>query len=81
MAAKKVSIGAKPTSPVVPNIDQWVETRTVEPELPVEETKPKMKRLTLDIPETLHRTIKLRAVEQGVPMADLLRELLEKHYL
>lgn len=81
MAAKKVSIGAKPTSPVVPNIDQWVETRTVEPELPVEETKPKMKRLTLDVPESLHRAIKFKSVEQGVPMADLLRELLEQHYL
>ena len=81
MAAKIVSIGAKPTSPVVPNIDQWVETRTVEPELSIEESKPKMKRLTLDIPESLHRAIKFKSVELGVPMADLLRELLEQHYL
>lgn len=81
MAAKKVSIGAKPTSQVVPKIDQWVETRAVEPELPIEENKPKMKRLTLDVPESLHRAIKFKSVEQGVPMADLLRELLEQHYL
>jgi predicted DNA binding CopG/RHH family protein len=80
MAAKKVSIGTKPVSSVSSNVDQWVETRTVETEtLPQE--KPKMKRLTLDIPETLHRAIKMKSVEQGVPMADLLRELLESNYL
>ena len=80
MAAKKVSIGTKPVSSVSSNLDQWVETRTVETET-VSQEKPKMKRLTLDIPETLHRTIKMRSVEQGVPMADLLRELLESNYL
>ena len=40
----------------------------------------KMKRLTLDIPETLHRSIKLQAVTQSVSMVDLLRTLLEKEY-
>ncbi len=39
-----------------------------------------MKRLTLDIPESLHRAIKHQAVDAGVTMADLLRELLEQHY-
>lgn len=80
MAAKKVSIGTKPIPSVSSNVDQWVETRTVETETFLQE-KPKMKRLTLDIPETLHRAIKMKSVEQGVPMADLLRELLESNYL
>lgn len=39
-----------------------------------------MKRLTLDIPESLHRKIKMKAVSEGVAMVDMLRELLEKHY-
>jgi predicted DNA binding CopG/RHH family protein len=39
-----------------------------------------MKRLTLDIPESLHRAIKRKAVEEGVTMADQLRSLLEEHY-
>jgi predicted DNA binding CopG/RHH family protein len=78
MPAKKVKIGGKPAEPAV-KIDDWVATRTVEPELTEQPVK-KMKRLTLDIPESLHRSIKLRAVEQGVPMVDMLRELLEKHY-
>ena len=40
----------------------------------------KMKRLTLDIPEDLHRAIKLDAVQAGVTMVDMLRALLLKHY-
>lgn len=39
-----------------------------------------MKRLTLDIPETLHRQIKGRAVMEGVTMVNMLRELLEENY-
>ena len=45
------------------------------------ETKPKMKRLTIDVSEKLHRAIKMKAVEQGIPMADMLRSLLENNYL
>ncbi|NDJ16511.1 hypothetical protein [Myxacorys almedinensis] len=40
----------------------------------------KMKRLTLDISKPLHKAIKAKAVEEGVPMADMLRSLLERHY-
>lgn len=81
MPAKKVNIGTKPVTSTSANVDQWVETRSLETETAPEDPKPKMKRLTLDIPETLHRTIKMKSVEQGVPMADLLRELLETNYL
>jgi predicted DNA binding CopG/RHH family protein len=79
--AKKVNFGAKPnTQPA--NIDQWVQERTAEqkkndlPDQPLE----KMKRLTLDIPEPLHRAIKSKAVAQGRTMVDMLRELLEETY-
>ncbi|MBW4517502.1 MAG: hypothetical protein KME11_20040 [Timaviella obliquedivisa GSE-PSE-MK23-08B] len=40
----------------------------------------KMKRLTLDIAKPLHKAIKAKAVEEGVPMVDMLRSLLEEHY-
>lgn len=40
----------------------------------------KMKRLTLDISKPLHKAIKAKAVEEGIPMADMLRSLLEKHF-
>jgi hypothetical protein len=39
-----------------------------------------LKRLTLDLPEPLHRAIKHEAVEQGVTMAEMLRALLLEHY-
>ena len=39
-----------------------------------------MKRLTLDIPEALHRRIKGKAVMEGVTMVNMLRELLEENY-
>lgn len=40
----------------------------------------KMKRLTLDIPEALHREIKKNAAHEGVTMAEKLRALLLEHY-
>lgn len=35
-----------------------------------------MKRLTIDIPESLHRSIKRRCAEQGIKIADVARELI-----
>jgi hypothetical protein len=40
----------------------------------------RMKRLTLDLPEVLHRVIKKNAAEEGVTMAEKLRAILAKHY-
>jgi hypothetical protein len=40
----------------------------------------RMKRLTLDLREPLHRAIKKNAAEEGVTMAQKLRNLLSKHY-
>jgi plasmid stability protein len=47
-------------------------------------TKPmrlvKFKRLTLDLPEDLHRAIKIDAAQEGVTMAEKLRALLLENY-
>jgi len=75
--SKKVNFNAKPS---VPNVDEWVNTRSVEVD-PEPVSKPKMKRLTLDITEELHKAIKFKSVQDGVPMADLLRTLLEEKFL
>lgn len=40
----------------------------------------RMKRLTLDLPESLHRAIKVSCAERGTQMADELRTLLAKRY-
>ena len=83
MPAKKVSIGKKPGTPEKPiGIEEWVANREglQAEEQPKEDQPVKIKRLTLDIPEGLHRAIKRKAVEDGVTMADLLRTLLEQHF-
>jgi hypothetical protein len=69
---KKVTIDTRPQganhrlSP-----DQWVsDRRAAEP----------IKRLTLDVSLTLHKRIKSRCAIQGVKMADVLRDLLEREF-
>ena len=66
---KKVSIPAKR------KVDDWVggekKTRGV---------AGKLKRLTLDVPEAVHKAIKRKAVDEGTSMVELLRALLEKHF-
>lgn len=76
-------MSAKPAAEKPATVDDWVATpRTeAEPVTPVEAPKPeKTKRLTLDIPESLHRSIKAKSVQEGVAMVDMLRELLSEKY-
>jgi hypothetical protein len=40
----------------------------------------RLKHLTLDLHEALHRAIKKNAAEEGVTMAEKLRALLSEHY-
>jgi hypothetical protein len=71
---KRVSITSKPTPRPAADAtaDDWVNNRGAAPE--------EMKRLTFDVPESLHRRIKVACAKKGVKMADDLRELLERHY-
>jgi len=60
MSAKKVTCGIKPTpqAPAAASADQWVASRTRET----------IKRLTLDLPASLHMRIKSifeRCIQQG----------------
>lgn len=85
--AKKIPIGKKPTNnQATDSVDNWVASKgnsdsTSKNSNNVEESKPKMKRLTIDVTPDLHRAIKMKAVERGTPMADMLRSLLESNYL
>lgn len=75
MSTKKVSIGTKPTGKPVPAAaDAWVESRSNgdEPEA--------MKRLTIDVPTSLHRAIKAQCAMRGTKIADEVRELLLQKY-
>jgi hypothetical protein len=75
MSTKKIQIGAKPTSKSAPvTADAWVESRddasTPEP----------MKRLTIDVPESLHKTIKIACATRGTKITDEIRDLLLQKY-
>lgn len=70
--SKKVSIAAKPAPRA--QADAWVEGAAPPA------AAPKMKRLTIDVPEELHRRIKTGCASQGVKMADYVREVLEREF-
>lgn len=75
MSTKRVSIGAKPTNkPASATADAWVESRA-----PAEGPEP-MKRLTIDVPASLHRAIKTQCAARGTKIADEVRELLMQKY-
>jgi hypothetical protein len=75
MSAKKIAFGTKPTNKPAqaPAADDWVDSRAAgEAEI--------MKRLTIDIPESLHRSIKSQCAMRGSKIADEVRELLLSKY-
>jgi len=79
--SKKISFSAKPpslqvqtTSPLNQGeIDAWVNNEKP----PVEEP---VKRFTFEVPLSLHKRIKMKCAAQDRQMAEVLRELLEKHF-
>jgi hypothetical protein len=82
MTGKKVTFAAKRPSQAVPsNIDQWVEKRDGAPTaLASPPSDIKMKRLTIDVPVSLHRKIKSTCALKNLHMADEIRDLLEQHF-
>jgi hypothetical protein len=71
---KKITIGTKPTTTSGHHTsDAWVadrQTTTVESN----------KRLTIDVPLSLHQKVKSQCALKGENMADVIRELLERHF-
>lgn len=81
MPTKKVSIGAKPSDQTNPNqVDMWVADRKSAQNNKQEQSEEANKRLTIDIPSSLHRSIKLKSVMEGVTMAEMIRDILAQHF-
>ena len=73
--SKKISIGAKPTSSKESaNADKWVEARNQGA------AQEPMKRLTIDIPESLHRSIKSQCAARGAKITEEVRDMLREKY-
>jgi hypothetical protein len=71
---KKVTFAGKPTgTPVANGVDDWVMNREPSGHEP-------MKRLTIDVPISLHKRIKSQCAMQNLVMADVIRELLEQRF-
>lgn len=70
--SKKVAFGTRPSTARADaaKADEWVNNR--DPEA--------MKRLTIDVPTSLHTRIKSQCALRGVKMADEVRALLENHF-
>jgi hypothetical protein len=68
---KKVTFGPKPVAASV-TADQWVEKRAQG------DSKGRLKRLTIDIPASLHSRFKTRCAMRGTRMADEIRSFLEE---
>lgn len=74
MSTKKVAFTSKPSAkPSTP--DQWVQDRSGGAG-----GTERMKRLTIDIPEDLHRRLKMDCAANGTKMADTVRDLLMQKY-
>jgi len=72
---KKVAFSAKPqpTNTAGANADQWVTSKR-------EGKGERMKRLTFDVPASLHARIKSQCALRGVKMNEAITGLLEKHF-
>ncbi len=71
---KKIDFGGKPSvRPDKGSPDKWVADRLTRP------TEP-MKRLTIDVPLSLHQAVKSQCAIQGENMADVIRGMLEERF-
>lgn len=95
MATKRTQLSLeRPSATLTAGADAWVggqstpatDPATRAPAKPPTKPTPQdakrepIKRLTIDIPESLHREMKIRAATTGTPMVDEVRALLEAHY-
>lgn len=85
--AKQVAFKVPP-SKLAPAADAWIASRASDPEAGsapapkpgAEAPKEKMSRFTIDVPESLHRRVKMQCAARGQKMADMMRGLLEREF-
>jgi len=70
----KKNLAFKPATPAA-SADAWIDKRD-KPAAPAQPTK----RLTVDIPQSLHKRIRLACIEQDEVMADVIRKILQNTF-
>ncbi|MUL50069.1 hypothetical protein FZI85_29995 [Mycobacterium sp. CBMA293] len=82
-ADKRPNLTKRPSSA---DADKWVHGDTAPAPTPapavtvVAPTREPTRRLTLDIPETLHRKMKIKSATTGVPIVAEVTQVLDQHY-
>ena len=71
----KKDLAFKPATKTSASPDAWIESRD-KPTAPAEPTK----RLTVDIPQSLHKRIRLACIERDEVMADVIRDILQRGF-
>ena len=71
----KKDLAFKPATKTSASPEAWIESRD-KPAAPAEPTK----RLTVDIPQSLHKRIRLACIERDEVMADVIRDILRKAF-
>lgn len=78
--SKTVVLSKRPSRATPEAVDRWMAGTIGAPELPPAAPAPKMKRLTIDIPEELHRRVKGRCGQSGMKICEVIREMLESRF-
>lgn len=75
MNSKRIGIGARPMAD--PRAEAWIQQRV---EAGRQQDDRQTVRMTLDVTPALRTRIKLKSIERGVTMAQMLREVLEREF-
>ena len=76
--SKKVSIGTRPSTRQAPaSADEWVGTRA---ETAAAQASEPTKRITIDVPGSLHRRVRIGCATEGTRVAGEVRAFLEKRF-
>lgn len=75
MSSKRIGIGARPMAD--PRAKAWIQQRV---EAGSQQDHRQTARMTLDVTPALRTRIKLKSIERGVTMAQMLREVLEREF-
>jgi hypothetical protein len=73
MSAKKITFSSTPQArpDPAPTPDQWVDQRTA---------AERQKRMTFDVPESLHRRVKVGCAARGMTIRDVVLDLREREF-
>jgi len=75
MSSKRIGIGVRPMAD--PQAEAWIQQRA---KAERQEGDRQTARMTLDVTPALRTRIKLAAIERGVTMAQVLRDVLEREF-